>query len=168
MINFAGGRGALDGKTVCDATGLRRAFSGYGHNAKLPSLWLYAQNDQYFPPEIAKTFFAAYTQSGGPAELHILPAFSRNGHTIMDSAPESFWWPSVSDFLREHGLPYKKVLDITQARLLPPSVLNQKGMTAFSVYLASMRYEKAFAVSDDGAWGCLIMHEQLKMQLPMP
>lgn len=154
VINFAGGRGAKDGKSVCDEPGLLKAFSEYGKSAKIPSLWLYAKNDHFFPPNFAKAFFAAYSQNNNLARLHIFPPFSDNGHVVMDSAPEYFWWPEVSFFLKDRGLPYKEILDIAQAQLSQPAYLNnEEGVKGFKDYLAAMQYEKAFAVSDDGAWG---------------
>jgi dienelactone hydrolase len=49
VINFDGGRGAIDGKSLCDKTGLMKSYAQYGKAAKIPSLWLYAENDKSFP-----------------------------------------------------------------------------------------------------------------------
>ena len=153
VINFDGGRGAKDGKSLCDGPGLISALESYGATARIPSLWLYSTNDQDFSPEMGRTFYNAYRRQGGSAEFREMPPFGKNGHVFMDNAPEAFWWPTVSAFLQAHHLPYQEVVSLADARLFAPQTLNKAGLNDFQRYTASRLYEKAFAVSPDGAWG---------------
>jgi hypothetical protein len=43
-------------------------------------LWIYAENDSYFGPELTKRMHNAFTAAGGDAEYHLLPAFGNDGH----------------------------------------------------------------------------------------
>lgn len=153
IINFDGGRGALDGKSFCDQPGLLKALSDYGKRTTIPSLWLYAANDRAFPPAAAKAMFSAYQQNGAPATFVAMPAFGENGHTFMDSAPEAFWWKPVANFLQQQALPYQPIAALPETQLPVPSVLNDEGRQAFQEYAASQRYEKAFAIDAQGDWG---------------
>jgi invasion protein IalB len=67
-------------------------------------LWVYAENDSYFGPDLAKRMHEAFTAAGGNAEIHILPPFGGDGHFLID-APEGvpIWSPLVSQFLEQHS-----------------------------------------------------------------
>ncbi|MDF7759629.1 CocE/NonD family hydrolase [Kosakonia cowanii] len=153
IINFDGGRGALDGKSFCDQPGLLKVLTDYGKRTTIPSLWLCAANDRAFPPATAKAMFSAYQRGGAPAQFVAMPAFGENGHTFMDSAPEAFWWSSAAHFLQQQALPYQPIAALPQTQLPVPSVLNEEGRKAFQEYAASQRYEKAFAIDAQGDWG---------------
>ena len=47
-INFAGGRGSRADNDVCDEDALVRAFATLGKTSRIPTLWIYAQNDKFF------------------------------------------------------------------------------------------------------------------------
>lgn len=154
IINFDGGRGSIDGKSLCDKTGLINAFATYGLTARIPSLWLYSSNDQSFTPEMGKAFYDAYRNGGGNAEFIEMPAFEKNGHVFMDTAPEDFWWKTVAGFLAQQHLPVEEVVTLPVTHLTPPADLNNlAGKKAFKKYEAARLYEKAFATNKDGAWG---------------
>ncbi|MFP9444492.1 dienelactone hydrolase family protein [Pectobacterium brasiliense] len=154
IINFDGGRGSIDGKSLCDKTGLINAFATYGLTARIPSLWLYSSNDQSFTPEMGKAFYDAYRNGGGKAEFIEMPAFEKNGHVVMDTAPESFWWKTVAGFLAQQHLPVEEVVTLPVTHLTPPVDLNNlAGKKAFRQYEAARLYEKAFATNKNGAWG---------------
>ncbi|RJL46106.1 dienelactone hydrolase family protein [Pectobacterium carotovorum] len=154
IINFDGGRGSIDGKSLCDKTGLINAFATYGLTARIPSLWLYSSNDQSFSPEMGRAFYDAYRSGGGNAEFIEMPAFEKNGHVFMDTAPEDFWWKTVAGFLAQQHLPVEEVVTLPVTHLTPPADLNNlAGKKAFKKYEAARLYEKAFATNKDGAWG---------------
>ena len=52
-INFAGGRGSRADNDVCDEA-LVRAFATLGKTSRIPTLWIYAQNDKFFGPELVR------------------------------------------------------------------------------------------------------------------
>ncbi|WP_339096365.1 CocE/NonD family hydrolase [Pectobacterium brasiliense] len=154
IINFDGGRGSIDGKSLCDKTGLINAFATYGLTARIPSLWLYSSNDQSFTPEMGKAFYDAYRNGGGKAKFIEMPAFEKNGHVFMDTAPEDFWWKTVAEFLAQQHLPVEEVVTLPVTHLTPPADLNNlAGKKAFRQYETARLYEKAFATNKNGAWG---------------
>lgn len=154
IINFDGGRGSIDGKSLCDRAGLINAFTTYGLTARIPSLWLYSSNDQSFTPEMGRAFSEAYRSGGGKAEFIEMPAFGTNGHVFMDTAPEGFWWKTVAGFLAQQHLPVDEVVSLPTVHLTSPANLNNlAGKKAFRKYEAARLYEKAFATGKDGSWG---------------
>jgi dienelactone hydrolase len=79
-ISFAGGRGSRADDDVCDEDSLVKAFATLGRTARIPMLWIYAQNDRFFGPALAHRMHAAFTGAGGRAQLIDLPAFGDDGH----------------------------------------------------------------------------------------
>ena len=108
VITFAAGRGGrVDGKpnNNCAPDKLVAATGEFGSTARVPMLWIYAENDSYFGPELTKRMHNAFTAAGGNAEYHLLPAFGNDGHFMIDSADAvPLWAPLVSQFLEKHSL----------------------------------------------------------------
>jgi dienelactone hydrolase len=101
VIAFAPGMGGrindVRGQN-CAPGRLIEAARGFGERARLPSLWLYAQNDSYFGPALSKRLFDAYRLAGGPAEYHLLPPVEPDGHNLIQ-APGITWGQTVENFL---------------------------------------------------------------------
>jgi dienelactone hydrolase len=133
VINFDGGRGAIDGKSLCDKTVLMKTYEQYGKTAKLPSLWLYAKNDKSFPPDMGREMFNAYQQSKNPAQFIVMPSYGKDGHVFMDSAPESFWWNTVAAFLEQNHQPFQEIIKLPVVNLIEPPALNAAGKSFFRV-----------------------------------
>jgi dienelactone hydrolase len=106
IITFAAGRGGrVDGKpnNNCAPDKLVEATAYFGRTARVPMLWIYAENDTYFGPALTKRMNEAFTDAGGNAEYHVLPPFGNDGHFMIDSsAAVPIWAPLVSKFLEEH------------------------------------------------------------------
>jgi invasion protein IalB/dienelactone hydrolase len=107
IVTFAAGRGGrVDGKpnNNCAPDKLVAATGEFGSTARVPMLWIYAENDSYFGPELTKRMHNAFTAAGGNAEYHLLPAFGNDGHFLIDS-PDAvpLWAPLVSQFLEKHS-----------------------------------------------------------------
>lgn len=49
-----GGRGSRDDHEVCNEDGLVQAFASFGKTSRVPMLWVYATNDSYFGPDLAR------------------------------------------------------------------------------------------------------------------
>jgi dienelactone hydrolase len=102
-INFAGGSGG-DPKShpgvPCQGNRLEEMYASFGKTTKVPMLWIYTENDQYFSPTYSKAWHAAFVNAGGNAEYHLLPPFAENGHTLFSNGTE-IWSPVVTDFLRK-------------------------------------------------------------------
>jgi dienelactone hydrolase len=101
VINFAGGRGGHQPKVGnCAPQRLVAAAGRYGSTARIPTLWLYAANDSFFAPDLARKMFDAYVRAGGRAEFVALPAFGSDGHQLFGVADgRALWQPSVAKFL---------------------------------------------------------------------
>jgi dienelactone hydrolase len=100
VINFAGGQG---GASRIEPTGhacheecLVDTMGGFG-KAKVPTLWIYSENDSFFRPELAQAMFADFLRNGGKGRLVIAPPF---GHALLSKEQgREIWAPYCDDFL---------------------------------------------------------------------
>lgn len=150
-ISFAGGRGSIAEDEVCQEDDLVAAFGALGKTSKTPMLWVYAQNDKFFDPDLAWRFFTAFTKAGGKAEFIAAPPFGEEGHYLFSSGTTA--WPAIVDafFATQHlGLGRPQELPTVPA-LASPSQLSTGGRKDFAAYLSGSPH-KAFAVSPNGAY----------------
>jgi len=104
-INFAGGGGGnpqTRPERPCTPDGLRDLFGSYGRTARMPTLWVYSQNDRYWGPSLPREWFAAFRAAGGRGEFVGLPPFGEDGHRSFMGA-QSAWEPHVARFLQGAG-----------------------------------------------------------------
>lgn len=154
VLDFAGGHGSYAPGHVCSEGHLEDAFRLFGSTAKVPALWLYAENDMFFSPDLAQRMFEAYTAAGAPAKLVMLPPFGEDGHLVLTQGPEAAWWPSVEVFLTGLGLPTKVVVTLPPMPALPPPPGVHPACTAgFARYVALRTEAKAFAIGAEGQCG---------------
>jgi len=103
VINFSGGRGgrAEDRANInCSPERLVAAASAFGRTARIPTLWLYAENDSYFSPALSKGMADAFRGAGGRADYHLLQPFGADGHVFIENGEAAaFWGPIVERFL---------------------------------------------------------------------
>jgi dienelactone hydrolase len=151
VISFAGGRGSRSDNDVCSPDTLVAAFASYGKTARVPMLWIYAQNDKYFGPDLARRMHAAFIGAGGRAQLIEAPAFGEDGHALYSARGIPLWTPMVDRFLREQNLGTRDLIEVSAPSLIPPPQLGENGRSNFASYLASGPH-KAFAVSPRGAF----------------
>jgi dienelactone hydrolase len=106
-INFAGGGGG-NPKTMpqqpCAQPRLKALFSDYGKTARVPTLWVYSENDMYWGPKLPKEWFDAFRTAGGIGEFRQFPPLGDDGHRFFSRARET-WQPRVLEFLRANGYP---------------------------------------------------------------
>ncbi|WP_454719645.1 MULTISPECIES: dienelactone hydrolase family protein [Cupriavidus] len=109
VVNFAGGLR----DTSCSRWefNLVDAFGDYGRQARYPSLWLYGDNDSYWPQPLPEKFFAAYAAQaqGAAARARMVDygTFAGDAHTLFGSrAGVPVWLPEVARFFGELGLPF--------------------------------------------------------------
>lgn len=106
VIDFVGGRGGhFEGKpnNNCQPDHLVEAAGKFGSTARIPTLWIYLENDTFFGPALSKRMVAAWRAAGGAAEYHLLPSFGEDGHFFIhhpDAVP--IWAPIVKEFLARH------------------------------------------------------------------
>jgi dienelactone hydrolase len=146
-INFAGGRGSQADHDVCNPGSLVAAYHDFGKHSRVPMLWIYAENDKFFWPELAQQFDAAFRATGGRDEFIRAPVFGEDGHTLFNRGID-IWGPMVDGFLKEQNLvlfteplPAPKPPEIP-----PPAGLSEHGQAAFRDYLM-LGPHKAFAMS---------------------
>lgn len=105
VVNMAGGRGGWANNVPnsnCRPDLLAGAAAALGETARIPSLWVYTQNDSFFAPPLAAEMHARFTAAGGRAEFRALPPFGRDGHGLFfarDGA--AVWGPVVEAFLAD-------------------------------------------------------------------
>lgn len=108
-INFAGGGGGnpkTQPERPCAPNRLEAMFGKYGATAKVPMLWVYTENDQYFGPTYPKEWFEAFRKAGGDGEFVQFPPHGSDGHPLFTSFPQ-VWRPVVVEFLRKQGFEMK-------------------------------------------------------------
>jgi dienelactone hydrolase len=108
-VNFAGGGGGNPEKQPgrpCRPDLLESLFAGYGVHARLPTLWIYSENDKYFGKDLPRAWFDAYRGKGGAGAFVQLPpldpAKGDDGHATFTRDPVA-WRPHFEAFLRETG-----------------------------------------------------------------
>ena len=145
-INFAGGRGSRADHDVCNPDDLVRAYRNFGKRSRAPMLWLYAENDQYFWPELAQKFDAAFRSQGGNDQFVLAPAIGDDGHSLFRHV--AAWSDTVDGFLVAHQLnPLAQPLpEIKAPNIQPPPGLSENGQRAWGNYLL-LGPHKAFAAS---------------------
>lgn len=151
-INFAGGRGSRNDDDVCNPDGLVRAFATFGKTSRVPMLWVYATNDSYFGPDLARRLHDGFRASGGNATFIAAPPYGDDGHYLYSVAGRPQWTPYLDTFLRERGLVGRDILGPPDP-LPRPRQLDEAARAEFARYLASMLPHKAFAVSPNGGYG---------------
>jgi dienelactone hydrolase len=104
VVAFAPGLGGrvndMPGRN-CAPDRLIEAARGFGGKARVPTLWLAAENDGSFAPALSRRLAEAFRLAGGRAEYHLLPAIGADGHDLI-RAPEAVtvWGPIVERFLK--------------------------------------------------------------------
>jgi dienelactone hydrolase len=107
VVNVSGGvwRTKADG-SVCDFAELNAAMASFGARTRIPTLWLYAENDTLFPPDVAARMRDAYTAAGGRAELQMFPPVLQDGHRLFaDFSGRVKWLRAVDRFLATNHMP---------------------------------------------------------------
>lgn len=112
IVDFSGGRGGRDRNKAnnnCAPDRLVAAAGAYGGTARIPTLWLYAENDTYFAPELSRQMANAFSAAGGNAEYHLLPAVRGDGHALISTAgDEATWMRPLKAFLDKHARKKRK------------------------------------------------------------
>ena len=151
-ISFAGGRGGNGKGDNCNLSGLISTYRDYGKHAKIPMLWLYAENDKWFPPRMSVEFEKAYHGAGGQDEFVLVPPDGEDGHGYYRHV--AAWSDRVEAFLKARNL-----LPLTEPlgppaipNVAPPAGLSDRGVEGFKRYLAGGPY-RAFATNGVGPYG---------------
>jgi hypothetical protein len=77
-------------------------MAGYGATTRVPTLWLYSENDRFWGPLRPRLWFEGYREQGGLGRFVALPPYGSDGHGIFTAMPSS-WHPAALGFLRYLG-----------------------------------------------------------------
>ena len=103
VIDFAGGLGGRSWDRPdnnCAPDRLIATAAEFGRTTRMPTLWIYTENDTYFSPRLSGAMAAAFRAAGGQADYELLPAFGDDGHFMAERAgSEAVWGPVVERFL---------------------------------------------------------------------
>ena len=107
VVNVSGGAWRTNGEgNVCQHADLVAAMGTLGARTRIPTLWLYAENDSLFPPELVARMRDAYAAAGARAELRMFPPIMHDGHRLFaDFGGRVKWLRAVDGFLQTHGMP---------------------------------------------------------------
>ncbi len=104
VVAFAPGRGGRIGGVAgrnCAPDRLVAAARQFGEKTRIPSLWLYSENDSYFQPELSKRLADTYRLAGGRAEFHLLPPVGTDGHNLINAREGvTLWTPLLETFFK--------------------------------------------------------------------
>jgi dienelactone hydrolase len=102
-IDFAGGLGGRSWDRPdnnCAPDRLIATAAAFGRTSRIPTLWIYTENDSYFAPRLSGAMAAAFRAAGGKADYALLPPFGADGHFMAERpGSESAWGPAVERFL---------------------------------------------------------------------
>jgi len=147
-INFAGGWGSRADHDVCNAGELVGAYRSFGKRSRTPMLWIYAENDRKFWPELAQKFNDAFRAGGGQDQFVQAPAVGKDGHSLFGRV--AVWSPIVDDFLKAQNLVWlPEPLPPPKSSEPAPPGLTETGVKAFGSY-GTLGPHKAFAMSEHG------------------
>jgi dienelactone hydrolase len=163
LLNFAGG--LRDDTDRCAwRSSLVSAFREYGAKNKIPSLWLYGENDSLFGPDLAGRMHAAFEQAGGRGRLVEFAAFKRDAHGMLASRDgPKVWLNDTEKFLNQVGMPTKVLYNVPESPTPAATkfaklddidavpFLSVNGRKAYREYLSKLT-PRAFALSPSGAW----------------
>jgi dienelactone hydrolase len=129
---------------------LLAAFRGYGARSRVPSLWLYAQNDSFFGPELVDRMRAAFLAGGGDSKLVMFEPEGQDGHGIFSTTRGRLkWLPELDGFLRYLKLPTWTQIDVNA--LMRKGGLKESQRGFVEQYLAAPS-EKAMAREQGGTY----------------
>ncbi len=104
-INFSGG---WVGDGCKEAAGMDlnlELFREAGQGSKVPSLFLYGSNDNYYSDASIEGFFEFFGEGGADAEFELLTvSYGANGHALFYDF-WNIWIPYTDSFLKRLGLP---------------------------------------------------------------
>jgi dienelactone hydrolase len=103
VIDFAGGLGGRSWDRPdnnCAPDRLIATAAEFGRTTRIPTLWIYTENDSYFAPHLSGAMAGAFRAAGGKVDYQLLPAFGDDGHFMAERpGSESVWGPVVERFL---------------------------------------------------------------------
>lgn len=160
-INFAGGTGGDPEKRTgdpCNPRAIESLWRSKAAGARVPMAWFYWANDKYWGADTPKRWHRAWTDGGGQAELHALPASGSDGHGGISSDMDH-WAPLAEEFLARQGFTRPGLVDIPKpggfAKVGDTSKMPVNKASIELTYAKFLAGDKprAYAVGPDGSNG---------------
>jgi dienelactone hydrolase len=160
-INFSGGAGGNPQKNPnhpCSPKEIATIMKEAGSRARIPTLWLYAENDHFWGSDWPRRWYAAYAGAGGRGDMSMLPPVGDEGHHLMTRG-FALWRPVADRFLDKVGFasPHSKdappstgFARVDDAGRLP-HVKDDVKTDGYRKFL-NADIPRAFAISSSGAW----------------
>lgn len=105
VVNVAGGL-VFDDCAEKSRDALVAAVAGWRGTGFTPQLWVYAQNDELFPPATVDRMRSAALDGGADMRFVELPEVKPRGHAIfINSQARQLWLPELDGSLRAWKLP---------------------------------------------------------------
>lgn len=162
LVNFNGGLRFSD----CSAgdSALLMGAAQFGAATKIPSVWFYGENDEFFSPALWHGMYDRYTRNGGHAELVDVGVVMKNSHNFL-SYPEvlPIWTPKVDALLASVGMPFAPVYPHYLPMVFPPATqfaplndvaavpyLSDKARDLYRKFLEAP-FPRAFVVTESGS-----------------
>lgn len=147
VVNVSGGVRRLG----CPWDELEHAMTQFGARIRVPTLWLYAENDTLFSPDVAHRLQTAFVQAGGRADLKLFGPIPGDGHGLYASFNGRVQWLREFDkFLLANRLPNANVARVEQ--ILQATRLSNNSRKALEEYLAAP-LPKAYVFTPSGQPG---------------
>jgi dienelactone hydrolase len=103
-VDFSGGR--TDATSIEAAGFINRmmvgGFAELGKTARIPTLWVFAENDSKYTANTIRAAHEAFVKAGGKARLSLSPPIAGDGHFVYHK-PE-LWREALKEFLGEIGV----------------------------------------------------------------
>lgn len=159
VFNFAGGVGARlknPGKPGCPER-VTRVLDEAGKKLRVPTLWVYARNDQAWGPELPKAWHKAFVDSGGNAQFVEIANLPGNGHDAINSGFKH-WRRPADALMQKLGFEAPSEPDapkptnyaaLGDVKRLPTK--HPKAAEAYERFLAT-DLPRAFVIGPSGAW----------------
>ncbi len=107
FINFAGGTAGFPTQRParsCATDQLTDLYRKAGQKTRLPNLWLYAENDQYWGPDMPRLWHKAFAKGGSRSKfVQTGPVTNADGHFLLTRGQE-MWSTPVRSFLADLNL----------------------------------------------------------------
>ena len=115
IVNVAGGLN-IDNCVDKGRDALVDAVRSWQKPGAPPQLWIYARNDELFPPDLVDRMRSAARDSGGDVRFVELPEIKPRGHLIFRNGQARYsWLPEMDASLRAWKLPTWSLSNARQA-----------------------------------------------------
>ena len=101
-VDFSGGAGALPRQSPgrsCRPDIVTALFAEYGRSIRIPGLWLYAENDLAWGPEVPKIWHKAFAEGGARSSFVMTPAVPGVDGNLLMLRGQKLWAPIVRGFI---------------------------------------------------------------------